>query len=81
MVGVEPGVIKLKLSRASERNGPLSHYLLCVVQESKATKPPNDFTINDVSVTLTNTALFTVRMPNFSDKCSGLPVLVVFDEI
>ncbi|XP_064607458.1 tyrosine-protein phosphatase Lar-like isoform X3 [Liolophura sinensis] len=49
MVGVESGVIKLKLSRASERNGPLSHYLLCVVQESKATKPPNDFTINDLT--------------------------------
>lgn len=47
---VEGGTIVLKLERASEKNGPISHYHIVVVplKSGSVNKMPSDFTMDDV---------------------------------
>ena len=49
---IQSGIITLRLSRASERNGPLSHYHVVVVplKSMAHAMMPADFTMDEVIV-------------------------------
>lgn len=44
------GTVELRLYRASEKHGPLSHYLLIVVPDQYPDKAPEDFEIDELNV-------------------------------